>query len=172
MLICIYPVIQSNAKDLCPNDSVPDVHPLTVLAKSMKPVSFLLLALMLVAGCDSSNSTQQPEPEVEVADQKGTITRGLNHDGRDRTYILYVPDSYTGDDPAPVVFNFHGYTSNATEQMGYGDFRPIADTAGFIVVHPQGTLLDGSTHWNVGGWTLASTVDDVGLYVRFTRPTD
>lgn len=129
----------------------------------MKPVIFLLLAFILVAGCDSSNSTQQPEPEVEVADQKGTITRGLSHDGRDRTYILYVPDSYTGDDPVPVVFNFHGYTSNATEQMGYGDFRPIADTAGFVVVHPQGTLLDGSSHWNVGGWTLASTVDDVGF---------
>lgn len=65
----------------------------------------------------------------------------------------------------PLVFNFHGYTSNATDQMWYGDFRPIADTAGFIVVHPMGTLLQGQTHWNVGGWTTASTVDDVGFTV-------
>jgi hypothetical protein len=60
------------------------------------------------------------------------------------------------------VLNFHGYTSNDFEQMWYGDFRPIADTAGFLVVHPMGTVdLVGNTHWNVG-WGL-STVDDIGF---------
>lgn len=92
-----------------------------------------------------------------------TITATITHDGLDRSYILYVPASYSPETEVPLIFNFHGYTSSATSQMGYGDFRPIADTAGFIVVHPQGTLLDGKTHWNVGGWTTASTVDDVGF---------
>jgi polyhydroxybutyrate depolymerase len=47
--------------------------------------------------------------------------------------------------------------------MLYGDFRPIADTANFILVHPMGTL-DGSNqpYWN-SGW--GGTVDDIG----FTR---
>lgn len=92
-----------------------------------------------------------------------TLTQSITHDGLQRDYILYVPATYTGDEAVPLVLNFHGYTSNAKEQMGYGDFRPIADTAGFIIVHPQGTLLDGKTHWNVGGWTLASKIDDVGF---------
>ena len=84
------------------------------------------------------------------------------HDNIERTYILYVPDSYSSQNPAPVVFNFHGYTSNATEQMFYGDFRPIADTAGFLVVHPMGTQDNfGNPHFNVG-WG-GSTVDDVGF---------
>ena len=50
----------------------------------------------------------------------------------------------------PLVFNFHR-TSSAQAQMWYGDFRNIADTANFILVHPQG-LLDntGVTHWNIG----------------------
>ena len=62
----------------------------------------------------------------------------------------------------PLVFNFHGYTSNATEQMWYGDFRPIADTANFIIVHPNGMLdATGTTHFNVG-WG-GSTIDDVGF---------
>jgi polyhydroxybutyrate depolymerase len=45
--------------------------------------------------------------------------------------------------------------------MFYGDFRPIADTAGFLVVHPMGTL-DGSSqpYWN-SGW--GGTVDDIGF---------
>ena len=46
--------------------------------------------------------------------------------------------------------------------MFYGDFRPIADTAGFIVVHPMGTVDQlGNTHFNVGWGT--STVDDLGF---------
>jgi len=33
--------------------------------------------------------------------------------------------------------------------MGYGDFRPIADTAGFIIVHPQGLRdMQGRFSWN------------------------
>ena len=92
-----------------------------------------------------------------------TINATMMHDGTEREYILYVPDSYTGDDPVPLILNFHGYTSNALEQMNYGDFRPIADTAGFLVVHPEGLLFNGNTHWNVGGWTVGSTVDDVGF---------
>lgn len=85
------------------------------------------------------------------------------HDGIEREYILYIPGNYTGDEAVPLVFNFHGYTSNASQQLIYGDFRAIADTEGFIIAHPEGTLLNGSTHWNVGGWTIGSTVDDVGF---------
>ncbi|WP_025743936.1 extracellular catalytic domain type 1 short-chain-length polyhydroxyalkanoate depolymerase [Aquimarina pacifica] len=91
-----------------------------------------------------------------------TINASITHDGLERDYILYVPANYTGKKPVPLVFNFHGYTSNATEQMFYGDFRPIADREGFIIVHPEGTLdYAGNTHFNVG-WG-GSTVDDIGF---------
>ena len=91
-----------------------------------------------------------------------TINATLEHDGLVREYILYVPEMYTGLTDVPLLFNFHGYTSNAFEQMFYGDFRSIADTSGFILVHPMGTLDNlGNTHFNVG-WG-SSTVDDVGF---------
>ena len=92
-----------------------------------------------------------------------TITESITHDGMQREYILYVPETYTGNSAASIVLNFHGYGSSATQQMWYGDFRPIADTADFLIVHPQGTLFNGISHWNVGGWTVGSTVDDVGF---------
>ncbi|MAC86368.1 MAG: hypothetical protein CMC94_05420 [Flavobacteriales bacterium] len=51
-------------------------------------------------------------------------------------------------------------TSNAWQQMIYGDFRSIADTANFIIVHPQGLLNSlGETHWSLG----QSSVDDIGF---------
>ncbi len=92
-----------------------------------------------------------------------TLTMTLEHDGMERSYILYVPNSYDANTPAPLVFNLHGYGSNANEQMWYGDFQSLANANGFLVCHPDGSLLDGVTHWNVGGWTLESTTDDVGF---------
>jgi polyhydroxybutyrate depolymerase len=97
-----------------------------------------------------------------IASAQQTIYSSIHHDGLQRDYILYVPASYSPGTPAPLVLNFHGYTSNDFEQMFYGDFRPIADTAGFLVVHPMGTVdILGNTHWNVGWGT--SNVDDVGF---------
>jgi polyhydroxybutyrate depolymerase len=96
------------------------------------------------------------------ADAQQTINASITNGGIQRDYILYVPANYTGTSGVPLLFNFHGFTSNATQQMFYGDFRSIADTAGFIIVHPEGTLdNNGITHFNVG-WG-ASTVDDVAF---------
>jgi len=97
-----------------------------------------------------------------VASAQQTINASITHDGMQRDYILYVPANYTGTTSVPLLFNINGYTSNANSQMWYGDFRSIADTAEFIIVHPQGTLDGtGTTHFNVG-WG-GSTVDDVSF---------
>jgi polyhydroxybutyrate depolymerase len=92
-----------------------------------------------------------------------TIQGTIQHDGLEREYQIYVPDVYTGDEPVPLVLNFHGFGSNAGQQEFYGDFRAIADTANFLIVHPEGTVFNGSQHWNVGGFTSGSTIDDVGF---------
>jgi polyhydroxybutyrate depolymerase len=91
-----------------------------------------------------------------------TIDDSIMHNGSYRFYKLYVPAIYNPANSVPLVFNFHGYGSNSFEQMNYGDFRGIADTANFIIVHPQGTL-DGSgtTFFNIG--QIGATVDDIGF---------
>ena len=92
-----------------------------------------------------------------------TINGTLLHDGLDREYILYIPDSYDPATPAPLVLSFHGFTSNAQLNFSFTRFSAIADAEGFILIHPQGELFNGITHWNVGGFTIGSTVDDVGF---------
>jgi polyhydroxybutyrate depolymerase len=73
-----------------------------------------------------------------------------------------VPASYNATKPAPLILNLHGYTSNNLQQEFYGDFRPIADTAGFLLVHPNGTLDNsGNRYWNVG--FFPSPINDVGF---------
>ena len=118
--------------------------------KSQKTILSALLLLVLSSVFSISSYSQE------------TITAAITHDGIERSYILYVPANYTGKKPVPLLLNFHGYTSNATEQMFYGDFRPIAEEEGFLIVHPNGTLdFSGNTHFNVG-WG-GSTVDDIGF---------
>ncbi len=92
-----------------------------------------------------------------------TINGQLMHDGENRTYILYLPQNYNENNPIPLVLNFHGFGSSASDQQLYGAFGYLANLHNFIVVHPQGLLFDGSTHWNVGSFTTGSTVDDVGF---------
>ncbi|MBL4652976.1 MAG: T9SS type A sorting domain-containing protein [Flavobacteriales bacterium] len=90
-----------------------------------------------------------------------TIVDTITHGGIERTFTLYVPAMYSSSVSTPLVFNFHGYGSNMTDQMGYGDFRDIADTANFIIVHPMGTFDGGGTSFFNAGW--GGSVDDVGF---------
>lgn len=94
--------------------------------------------------------------------QVPSLLGSISHDGLQRSYRLYVPAVYDGSESVPLVLNLHGYTSNAFQQELYGDFRRIADTANFIIVHPEGTQdLSGSQFWNAFG--SLSGVDDVGF---------
>jgi polyhydroxybutyrate depolymerase len=78
-----------------------------------------------------------------------------------RTFRVYVPTIYSNTNAVPLILNLHGYTSNAIEQEFYGNFKPIADTANIILVHPNGTLdQNGDQYWNNFD---GSSVDDVGF---------
>ena len=110
-----------------------------------------ITVLLLLLGFTFSSFAQQ------------TINASITHDGIQRDYILYIPELYDGTTTVPLVLNFHGYGSNANEQMFYGDFRDIADTEGFLLVHPEGTTFIGNQFWNVGFPGISSTIDDVGF---------
>lgn len=96
------------------------------------------------------------------AEAQTTISGSFVHGGITRTYSFYVPAVYAPGNPVPLVFNLHGLGTDGAYQAQYRDFRPIADTANFIVVHPDGSTMFGQHFWNYGS-VLGSTVDDVGF---------
>ena len=91
--------------------------------------------------------------------------QSIVHDGVNREYVLYIPNSYDGTSSVPVLFNFHGFGDNASDYMNNADMRAVAESDTFILVYPQGSCLDGSSHWNPcpTGGDNKSTVDDVGF---------
>jgi polyhydroxybutyrate depolymerase len=99
----------------------------------------------------SAGAPSQPEMPVtcpssvklKSGDTKGSIQSGTHL----RTYLVHVPAKYTGAAPLPLVFDFHGYSSNSQQQMGLSGFRELGEQEGFIVVYPDGI---GSS-WSVNG---------------------
>ena len=91
--------------------------------------------------------------------------QSIVHDGVNREYVLYIPDSYDGTSAVPVLFNFHGFGDNASDYMNNADMRAVAESDTFILVYPQGSCSDGSSHWNPcpTGGDNKSTADDVGF---------
>ncbi|RJS22565.1 hypothetical protein DRW03_14745 [Corallococcus sp. H22C18031201] len=107
----------------------------------------------------------------------GTIESTVQSGGRTRSYTVHVPPGYDATRPTPVIFAFHGFTSNRTEMEQLTQLSALGDTEGFITVYPMGLdALDvfgvsgvdaGTTSWNAGGACCGpaqiANVDDVGF---------
>jgi polyhydroxybutyrate depolymerase len=93
-----------------------------------------------------------------------TVVDSIMSGGIYRNYRLYVPALYTGLTARPLIINLHGYTSNAAQQQLYSNFGPIADTANFLMVFPNGTFSSGQQYWNAGLYPTG--VDDIGFLSR------
>lgn len=109
------------------------------------------------------NSADCPTPEHPTGDS----TIQINSGGTQRSFIVHLPPSY-GQEPQPVVFNYHGYDNTAARMVKYTNMGAEADQENFIVVFPQGANDGlGKASWNAGigaSGTTGSTDD-----VQFTR---
>ncbi len=105
----------------------------------------------------------------EPATCPGTVIRPgeyvglqLEFDGRTRNYNMFVPSSYDGSQATPLVFNLHGFGSNAAQQIFFSDFNVDAEERGVIAIYPNGV----SNSWNAGaccGVAIGEDIDDVGF---------
>jgi len=87
-----------------------------------------------------------------------TTVESIEHDGITRSYRIHLPPDFDPQESLPLVFNLHGFTSNAFQQEIYSGMSMVADSARFIVCYPDG--IDQA--WNVG-WSFGSTADDIGF---------
>ncbi|MDQ1476603.1 MAG: polyhydroxybutyrate depolymerase [Actinomycetota bacterium] len=96
----------------------------------------------------TASSTTAPAVSCVRPHAAGQTSDSFTFQGVARTYQLYVPRKYTGTHNVPVVFDFHGFGSNAVQQMVYGNYKPEADRDNFLIVAPDGQVPD-NRHFNL-----------------------
>ena len=92
--------------------------------------------------------------------QSGTFD--FDFGGSSYQYLVHIPPSYDGTKRTPLVLNWHGLTSNATEQASFSGMNPVSDEEGFLVVYPNSPDMS----WNAGvccGAGATAMRDDVGF---------
>jgi|AntAceMinimDraft_14_1070370.scaffolds.fasta_scaffold02781_7 polyhydroxybutyrate depolymerase len=89
--------------------------------------------------------------------------RTLLWDATERDYLEYVPTSYTGDNPVPVVFCLHGLGDNMTNFNGAG-FNYVADQKGWIVITPQALVASIVGLGEIGeAWNSGAGIEDAPI---------
>src|SRR5260221_7319835 len=62
----------------------------------------------------------------------------LQSGGLTRSYIVYVPVSYDGNQAAPLMIALHGGGGQASGMNKLTDLNEVADEEGFLIAYPDG----------------------------------
>jgi polyhydroxybutyrate depolymerase len=109
-------------------------------------------------GGGSGSTTSPCSPARPRAVGNSTVT--LQSGGMNRSYLLHIPPGYDGTKPLPLVFDVHGYTSFASEQMMRSKWDKMADKEGFVLIEPEGV----NKSWNAGSCCGGNSQDDVKYF--------
>ena len=141
-----------------------------------KILSIIIIVLFVVCSFGVQGFSKQND------NYKQQITPGdyfhfMIHDFRIRTYRMHIPNSYTVDEPLPLVLILHGHPSNSKMMQLVTELDVKADEEGFISVYPDGeippfpiflqALIMGQRGcwWNAWDYNKYNKVNDVD-YIR------
>jgi len=133
------------------------------------------IVLIALTACGSQTASPAPEPEPDAsvvatphcsgkAMPAHDATWMLDFGGQQRRVDVHLPPGYDPTVPAPLVLNFHGYTSDGAQEALLSEMNAKADAAGFIVLYPYGTGVPLS--WDAGaccGQAVQNQIDDIGF---------
>ncbi len=131
-----------------------------------KTLTIVVLFFSIFSSCNNDDVNK-----IENSCYANQNVQTISHNGETREYVVYVPSSYSGSSAVPLLFNFHGYGGSAGEFMNYADMRVLADSETFILIYPQGSCLNGASHWNpsLPGEDNKSNADDFGFVEAITN---
>lgn len=128
----------------------------------------LTIMLIVTAGANWRSVAAQTEGGAcgtGAAVEAGSAAYQMEAGGLTRSYRVYIPASYDGTQPVPLVLSLHGFASNPAQQEAFSNWDSVADAENFIVAYPAGT--GTPLRWNSGlfseqmGERTGNPVDDV-----------
>ncbi|KAL9109764.1 MAG: hypothetical protein Q9227_005633 [Pyrenula ochraceoflavens] len=81
--------------------------------------------------------------------------------GLNRSYLIYLPESYKTNTPAPLILSYHGRTKDAAEQELLSQFSNPTYNPDAIAVYPNGwPSSKGTRQWS-GDPDAPSSINDI-----------
>ena len=105
----------------------------------------LAAAGFALASSAAAQSSSAPE-SCNLSAASGVAAQQLSSGGRQRGYRLFVPPSYDGRTPLPLVLDLHGSGGTSEGQARTSRFEALAAEKGFLVATLEA---DEGRRWNV-----------------------
>ncbi len=173
----IYAVTESEAIDttdsLTPGEPPPGSDPIpstdTDVASATDAGEMDSLAPPTEGG--TTDSVDEPRSESDAGSEPATtaacattVTPGnstisLQVAGATRSYLLHVPTTYDGTQPAPLIVDFHGIGSTGQSELMESPYPAVADAEGVIIAFPDGLMGPLGSGWNMGPCCVADADD-------------
>lgn len=119
--------------------------------------------VVLALGMAACAVNTGPASAADVCAARDQAQQGsVKHQGRDRSYRLFVPATGSADKPLPLVVALHGGWGTGELMAEQTGLDQAAAKHGFAVVYPDGV----SRAWNAGsccGKPMEQKIDDVGF---------
>ena len=95
---------------------------------------------------------------INFAFGQTNVYDSISFGGRWRTYMTHLPTGYTVSKKYPLILAFHGGSPLGYQSIQYQSrLSEKSDSAGFIVVYPEGVKIAGNRTWNAGGCCSPAT---------------
>ncbi|CAB4362848.1 MAG: prolyl oligopeptidase family serine peptidase [Actinobacteria bacterium] len=139
----------------------------------MHKALLLAVAFTFAAGCSTSSgadtaatapTTTIVAPDTVAPDTTPVVDTSPVVPDPTRPFDVFVPSSYTKGTAMPLVVLLHGYGATGPIQEAYFGVQALAESEGFLYVHPTGTTNSlGKAFWNATDACCGyqTTVDDV-----------
>lgn len=151
------------------------------MASKMSPWRALGLAVVVLvlaaaaAGCggdeeEATSTSTSAAAEASSACGDGATQPSVDRidvtvNGTARTALVHLPEAVVGTEPLPVVLSFHGASSSADVQQAVDGLTDKSDQEGFVVVHPEGLVVEVADQVTATGWDVAGREVDEPAFV-------
>ena len=93
---------------------------------------------VLIGHLPSNGCSNVPDEPSKSGSPSGTFTMTNPVTGIARQGLLHLPESYSGDAPAPLILAFHGKGQSTSEMERQTQLSTAEFNRDAIVVYPQG----------------------------------
>ena len=133
----------------------------------IRPCFYLFIIISPLISCSEDlPKIKKDQKKEEVIDLFNT--EKIFHDGFEREYILFIPESYDVNSKFPLMLNFHAYSGTASGHVYISDMRSISNLENFILVYPQGLGNVWNPSLNFDNYSKNKT-DDFGFIEAVIR---